>query len=83
VRPFPRLSGMVLTDPSGVRAEDALPRSHQAQRRESPATGPGERKYTLEMKVKFWSNTREPSIRSNTVNVSDGRRLPPAGSIKS
>jgi hypothetical protein len=50
VRPFPRPSGMVLTDPSDVRTEDALHRSHQAQWRESPATGPGERKYSLEMK---------------------------------
>jgi hypothetical protein len=40
---------------------------------ESPATGPGERKYTLEMKVKFWSNRREPSIRSNTVSLPDGK----------
>jgi hypothetical protein len=40
---------------------------------ESPATGPGERKYTLELKVKFWNNPRQPSIRSNAVSLSDGK----------
>lgn len=39
---------------------------------ESPAIGPAERKYSLELKVKFWSNRRQPSIRSNTVITCSG-----------
>jgi hypothetical protein len=50
---FPWPSGMVLTNPAGVRAEDALHRiTPDESGSESPATWPGERKYACGMKVK-------------------------------
>jgi hypothetical protein len=36
VRPVPQPFGMILTNPSGVPAEDALHRSHQTQRQRKP-----------------------------------------------
>jgi hypothetical protein len=47
---------MVLANPSGVGAEDAFQWMLPGSGSESPAIGPGERKYTLELKVKSWSN---------------------------
>jgi hypothetical protein len=41
VRAIPRPSGMVLTNPSGIRAEDAFHRSHQAQRQRKPGNRAG------------------------------------------
>jgi hypothetical protein len=41
VRAIPRPSGMVLTNPSGIRAEDAFHRSHQAQRHRKPGNRAG------------------------------------------
>jgi hypothetical protein len=55
---------------------------NHTSRSQSPAIGPGEGKYTLEMKVKFWSNPREPSIRSNTVSLSDGKGGSGTGRIR-
>jgi hypothetical protein len=42
---------------------------------ESPAIGPGERKYTLELKVKSWSSRRKPFIRTNTVIADEKFRI--------
>jgi hypothetical protein len=53
VRAFPRPPGMVLTNPSGIGAEDAFHGCYPAAAAKARQIEPGERKYTLELKVKI------------------------------
>jgi hypothetical protein len=47
--------------------------SDENREHESPATVPGEREYTLSKESEILKQSRQPSIRSNTVSLADGK----------
>jgi hypothetical protein len=74
VRPFPRPSEMVLTDPTQCPRRRCISSiTPGAAAAKAPQLCGANASIPLEMKVKLGSNPGQQSIRSNTVSSSDGK----------